>query len=329
MKPVISIIIPAYNAEQTLKRCLDSVFDQDFGSYEVILVNDGSTDGTIEIALQYQDHPNFVLIDQPNGGEARARGAGIYASEGDYLAFVDADDFIAGNMISRMFKEAERNKADIVVCNLYRVIDEEATPRILFGNDLIKGDPQENITRIIMQQDNGSICNKFWRRGSFLDEHIEKTFGVRYGADLLLSFYLLLEAQTVVYISDPLYYNVQRDLSASQNPSLESIQDCLEVFDKIKNHIDSTDLTEVKARMPVYYLSKLLQRYRQLGRIQDQSQRRDLLKKRILEKCRQISFLQYLRSRPNAITCLQIVLIKLYLYQPALSIRAWLKRTNL
>ena len=96
---LISIIVPVYNVEKYLERCLDSILSQTFSDFELILVNDGSTDHSLEICRSYAEKDErILLIDQENRGLSAARNAGIAVAKGEYLGFVDSDDYIAQNM---------------------------------------------------------------------------------------------------------------------------------------------------------------------------------------------------------------------------------------
>jgi glycosyltransferase involved in cell wall biosynthesis len=116
--PKVSVVVPVYNAENSLERCLDSIISQEFKNIEVILVNDGSKDSSQRICLSYQKrYPHKIVIhEQKNSGPAAARNKGIEISSGKYIAFVDADDTIMPNMISTMVLKAEENDADMVIC---------------------------------------------------------------------------------------------------------------------------------------------------------------------------------------------------------------------
>lgn len=113
---LISIIIPVYNCQDYLKRCLDSVFLQDYSNYEVICIDDGSTDDSAQIAKEY----NVRYCYQENSGQAVARNKGIELAKGEWLCFVDSDDAIQPNYLSKMYK-ATNNDIDIVVCRIKRI----------------------------------------------------------------------------------------------------------------------------------------------------------------------------------------------------------------
>ncbi len=273
MKPEISVIIPAYNAEQTLKRCLDSVFAQDFDSYEVILVNDGSIDRTLDVAQEYEKHPNFVLIDQPNGGTARARWAGITAGKGDYLAFVDADDYIAPVMMLKMHGKAKDSGAEIVVCGvkkvgaeitLYRQYEElcesgiEATEKIMNGNI------------------NGALWNKLFLKNLFLEEDYQRTVGIKYGQDQLLLAPAVARAQKVAYREESLYFYVQNPGSATDRPKVSSLADLVKVRSLLFEFYSSPRFSAWNSLAPYYYAIGLTDVLRILNRVENGSEGKDL-----------------------------------------------------
>ena len=116
----ISIVIPVYNAEKTLIRCLDSIQQQTYKDFEAILINDGSSDSSAEICQRYcEADKRFKLINQENSGPSKARNQGIDAAISKYLAFVDSDDYIEPNMLEEFFTAAEASSADLTVCGYF------------------------------------------------------------------------------------------------------------------------------------------------------------------------------------------------------------------
>ncbi|MGI6499308.1 MAG: glycosyltransferase family 2 protein [Anaerostipes sp.] len=116
----LSVIVPVYNYEDVLKETIDSILNQETTyEYEVILVDDGSTDGSGEIVDQYEDHPKTKIIHQQNAGIAAARNTGIENSSGNYIMFVDCDDILKNNMVQVMLDTALREQSDIVECGFY------------------------------------------------------------------------------------------------------------------------------------------------------------------------------------------------------------------
>ena len=119
MKELVSIIVPVYNCEKYIKDCLDSIFNQDYENFEVICVDDGSSDNSKNIILRYEKVKYFY---QTNHGQGAARNLGINKASGEWLTFCDSDDFLEPNFISKMMAKADPN-VDLVCCNIRRIVD--------------------------------------------------------------------------------------------------------------------------------------------------------------------------------------------------------------
>ena len=116
MQPCVSVIIPVYNIEKHLEKCLDSVIGQTLKDIEIIVVNDGSTDNSLDIITQYaRKDSRIVIVDKPNEGLAYARKSGIEAAHGKYVQHLDGDDFLEPDACELLFKRAEETDADIVI----------------------------------------------------------------------------------------------------------------------------------------------------------------------------------------------------------------------
>ena len=123
--PLVSVIVPVYNVEKTLARCLESICGQSYQNLEIIVVNDGSPDGSLAICEQFRaKDPRVVVISKENEGLSLTRNAGMRVAHGKYLQFVDSDDYIEPTFTARMVEAAEKNYADLVIapywiCLLY------------------------------------------------------------------------------------------------------------------------------------------------------------------------------------------------------------------
>ncbi|WP_328257513.1 glycosyltransferase family 2 protein [Priestia megaterium] len=116
LEPLVSVIIPVYNVEKYLKRCLDSVVGQTYKNLEIVIINDGSTDHSLEIAEKYRDKDNrIVLLSQENRGQANARNNGLSICQGKYVMFVDSDDWLNLDCVKKCVNTAIKNKAEIVI----------------------------------------------------------------------------------------------------------------------------------------------------------------------------------------------------------------------
>ena len=128
-EPGLSVIVPVYNREKVIARCAESLFNQDFNDYEVIFVDDGSDDGTPEVLAQIAArHPQARIIRQENGGVARARNAGLAAATGRYVTWVDSDDWIEKDSLSRLWSIAEQWEADVLLFDGWEVSPEGSWP---------------------------------------------------------------------------------------------------------------------------------------------------------------------------------------------------------
>lgn len=117
MIPLISIIIPVYNVEAYLKQCLDSIINQTLKNIEIICVDDGSTDNSLNILKEYQEKDNrIIILQQQNQYAGIARNNGLKVAKGKYLSFLDSDDFFELDMLEKMYKQAIKDRADIVIC---------------------------------------------------------------------------------------------------------------------------------------------------------------------------------------------------------------------
>lgn len=118
---LVSIIMPVYNVGEYLKDCLDSVINQTYTNIEIICVNDGSTDNSLEILKEYKNKDSrIVIIDKANGGLVSARKVGVEAAKGEYSIYIDSDDWIELNMIEELVNEVRKTNADIVTSGFVR-----------------------------------------------------------------------------------------------------------------------------------------------------------------------------------------------------------------
>lgn len=161
----LSVIVPCYNTEAFLPRCLDSLIAQTLGGIEVVCVNDGSPDGSLAVLRRYESaRPDLIrVIDQPNGGIWSARLAGTEAARGAYVAYVDSDDYVEPSFAADLYETAEREGAEIVVCGFRRF--EGATGQTLsreLGDPRPSFDPHAEPGRIL--EVNPAVWNKCFRR---------------------------------------------------------------------------------------------------------------------------------------------------------------------
>lgn len=223
----ISIIIPIYNVGEYLYRCLSSVACQTFKDYEVILINDGSTDKSPLIAGDFANNfSNFKLVHNPNKGVSSARNLGISLAQGEYIAFVDSDDYIDPNYLLRLYTAASQNDADIAHCNyilynidsgfLHSVRVRKPRKGIMTNTKMVR----KTISDFYMRS---YLWNKLWRRSLFTDNNI--TFPEMKFEDIATVSRLMYYANKGVILNKYLYYYTIRDGSIVQTVSLQNISD--------------------------------------------------------------------------------------------------------
>ena len=164
----LSIIVPIYNVEKYLLRCLDSIAAQTCRAFEAILIDDGSPDGCGRICDEYAaKDPRFTVIHQENRGVSAARNAGLRAAKGEYVGFVDPDDFIDPGMFAALLEAAAQTGAEIVCCNWETVHDDGRTCVHRLGRALPAQMPAEEFARHVFdvpRSIGGAVWNKLFRR---------------------------------------------------------------------------------------------------------------------------------------------------------------------
>ena len=207
---LISVIVPAYNVENYIRRCLDSLVSQTYENLEIIVVDDGSTDRTGEIIEEYTErYPDKVMLyTRENQGQAEARNFGITKASGEYIGFVDSDDFVSTKMYELMYREAEEQNCDMVTCGYYGC--DEVTGEITVYQTGYKGEFNQNIYEnpMLLRINSPYPWNKLYTR-----ELLERSgFSFQKGIifeDLCAIFPLFMDARKVGRVHEKLYYYIK------------------------------------------------------------------------------------------------------------------------
>lgn len=221
----VSIIVPVYNAERDLEKCLDSVVNQTLQNVEIILVDDGSTDGSSEICKSYAEKDERIIyFYKENEGLAAARQDGMERSNGEYVGFVDSDDWLELNMYERMYSVAKEENADVVFCNAF--FDECKKDKIYLEPGVYD---RERIEKEILLRSLAGLtpmgansvirwsnCLRLYKRSFIEGNGIAFGRGFRRSQDLQLTFETALCAQKYVSLNDEyLYHNRTENNAAS------------------------------------------------------------------------------------------------------------------
>lgn len=211
VSPKISIIVPVYNAEKYLHRCIDSILTQTFSDFELLLIDDGSTDNSGAICDEYAKTDSRIKVfHKENGGVSSARNLGLAKAHGEWIAFVDADDKLDSKMYELLFDKAIYTNADIVVCDFY----------LDYGNTLkvVKSMPDsicktDFIRFYIVSW--SVVWNMLTRKKIYEEYNIVFPDKMAYSEDFFVGIKLLYHAGIVAYVDVPLYYYNRVNYSAA------------------------------------------------------------------------------------------------------------------
>lgn len=212
VSPLISLIIPIYNIEQYLKKCIESVLNQTYTNLEIILINDGSTDSSYSICTEYKDK-RIKLISTENRGLSSARNIGLENATGTYISFIDGDDYVHNNYISLLYKTLIKYNADISLCHFLKGTSSELEnqiPNSIFTNQEYSISGVEGIKKILIESTHENYVvswGKLYKKELFEDI----TFPIgKYNEDSFVTYKLYNKTNIISYVNAPLYYYVQR-----------------------------------------------------------------------------------------------------------------------
>lgn len=259
MRPMVSIIVPVYNAEQYLRRCVDSILNQEYTDFELLLVNDGSTDASGDICEEYRDQdPRVIVIQKENTGVSDSRNRALDRARGKYLQFLDSDDWITPDATRLFVRAAEEYGCDMVISDFYRVVGERLSP---------KGDIEEEgvLTReefAAHMMENpadfyyGVLWNKLYRRDIVEEHNLRMDTDISWCEDFMFNLEYIRYAKVFYALHAPIYYYVKRKGSlASQGINIsKTVKMKLNVFEYYNNfykHVLEEEDYE-KNRLQVY-----------------------------------------------------------------------------
>ena len=259
MRPMVSIVVPIYNAEQYLRRCVDSILNQEYTDFELLLVNDGSTDASGDICEEYGDQdPRVIVIQKENTGVSDSRNRALDRARGKYLQFLDSDDWITPDATRLFVRAAEEYGCDMVISDFYRVVGERLST---------KGDIEEEgvLTReefAAHMMENpadfyyGVLWNKLYRRDIVEEHKLRMDTDISWCEDFMFNLEYIRYAKVFYALHAPIYYYVKRKGSlASQGINIsKTVKMKLNVFEYYNNfykHVLEEEDYE-KNRLQVY-----------------------------------------------------------------------------
>ncbi len=259
--PILSIIVPVYNVDKWLSRCIDSILTQRFQDFELILVNDNSADQSGAICDSYaqKDHRIIVMHHEKNGGVSNARNTGLKIAQGTYVGFVDPDDWIAPEMYFEMISKIKTDSEIDLVCVKYDSYTEKMTctshPKTILDNTSLDNVSFVDYLLDIPSPISVHVWNKLFKR-----EKIQNTFDVKYknAEDIKFLFEYVTECRKISFLNNELYHYFKRNVSASRN-SCAPVGDDSSVWNDIFQMIRNTPkLYHFSDKMIVFLLDNCL-----------------------------------------------------------------------
>ena len=263
-KDLISVIVPIYNVEKYVEKCINSIIRQTYRNLEIILVNDGSTDGSLDICQKYEAlDERIVVINKQNGGLSDARNAGLDIATGKYIGFVDADDWLAENMYANLLSACNAHSADMAACKMIEVCSEEEIClndnvgyACLTQYEAIKAQIEKNDDIDI----NVSVCCKLFKKGLINELRFQK--GVHY-EDIMFSIIILSRIKKCAYDASGLYfYRKNRNESITQNWLTKRVfNDWIPILEQRINFLRDIGYEEFAVTAEFNYLCHLIDVY--------------------------------------------------------------------
>jgi glycosyltransferase involved in cell wall biosynthesis len=266
----VSIIVPVYNVEQYLDRCLESLTSQTLKEIEIIVVNDGSPDNSQEIIDRYAKKfpKKIIALVKKNGGLSDARNYGMKYATGEYIGFVDSDDYVDINMYKTMYKKAKENNSDLVECDFYWVYNDKKIKDKNVRYDLTN----------MMIHVRVAAWNKIYKREIIQRENIEFPLGLRY-EDIEFQYKLLPYLSRIDFVDEAFVYYIQRDGSIA-NTQNERVREIYAILNNVVDFYNEKNLyTAYQDQLEYIYIKYILgSSYLRTIQIRDKNLRFKILK---------------------------------------------------
>ena len=248
----ISIIIPVYNVEPYIRKCLNSVVNQTYTNLEILLIDDGSTDNSGKICDEYAQNDNRIKVfHKNNGGVSSAKNVGLKHITGKYVGFVDSDDWIEPDMYETMYNALKSENVTVNVAGYFKDTALESAP--VTNMECIPAGiiSTRNMLLYPLKRDYymgfcGYMCNKLFLADIFLKNDLKFDENIRYGEDVLFYTRTVLAGKcTGTYIDKPLYHYYQRDDSAAHSKSIGVKMDILTAYKKIEELLNNNGYSDI------------------------------------------------------------------------------------
>lgn len=251
MKKLVSIIIPVHNSEKYLKNCINSILNQTYKNIEIIVIENGSTDTSLEILKSYKNKINLIKL--KSSGLSKARNKGLDVSTGTYIAFVDSDDFIEPNMIEELVKNIEENKSDLSICNINEIHEntKKTIKRNEYPNKIIEN---KTINKNFIKF-NYAVWNKLYKRELIEKNNIRFPNDIKY-EDISFSLNYLSICNKISKVNKYLYNYIIHNKS-EQTTVDERVYDIFKIMNICTSFITAKDLESIYIKELTTYALKM------------------------------------------------------------------------
>ncbi len=262
-RKAVSVIIPMFNAEKYLDKCVICLNNQSYKDFEVIFVNDGSTDGTLSLIISksHKFEFSYKLISTENKGVASARNTGLEAAEGEYIVFIDADDYLEQDYLKDMYTSILLNNAECAVCGWKKVNEQQDILSVSYipENRYINKSDKKTV---LEQMEVGRFDPQIWctmlKRDMLTHNQIRFTDGCRYGEDSEFIQKALLYSQSAVHTGTRGYYYVVRSSSCNKKKVGLQRLDSLHAFKRLLSYINEKGIIFDDRILTKMYTRKIL-----------------------------------------------------------------------
>lgn len=277
--PFVSVVVPIYNAEKTLHHCLTSIIDQTYNHLEIILVNDGSTDQSLQICQQFAHRDERIkVINQRNKGPSYARNIGIKYATGTYIQFVDADDVITETMVDLLI-DCVHKKIDLVICGYYVITEKNCTATIPATSGVFSFEHfTEHIGELCADNLLQSPCNKLYKTALIKENDITFPINISLGEDLLFNLNYLNRCRAVFVTEQPLYIYKNRKGSLSKQIHTDYFNHQLMLIEQVEQflHNNQADYNRNRSSLRRVFSQVIINSFSQLiERVQVQEPNHD------------------------------------------------------
>lgn len=272
----VSVVVPVYNKEKYIKKCLTSILNQTLSSIEIIVIDDGSTDRSAKVCKKFLKDSRFHYVYQSNSGPGAARKKGIELARGEYIGFVDADDWLELNMYEKMYNIGSKLDADIVTCNIIENENGRHSPKSIPNGEY----ETDSIIKVIYPKAIASTnpdeygqcmrwsnCIRIYKRGTVLKNEVDYDARFKNGEDLQFNLWMTLVAKSYVYLGDEyLYHNRITKGSQSRGyrqnmwAGMKSL--VLAIDDIVKNYTDFDFSKQLQLRLVLFACECIANEYK-------------------------------------------------------------------